>query len=371
MGGKLWTTRLIFALSGGGLSTWALLVPYAKVKFHLSDGALGEVLFLASIGGVSVMFLAGLAVARWGSRACVVPTLWVMCLSLPFLAWAPNLGLFTVLLFLYSANFGMLDVAINAQGAVVEARSDRLQMSGFHASFSLGTLIVALAAAMLLNTGMKLEWFCSLCALLIFLGSVQSFKLFPRSCDSASTGKRFVAPNRRAVILGLCCFAVFMCEGATTDWSTVFLHFSRHMAIENAIFGYAAFTITTVLTRLTGDRLAVWLGQSSVMRLGVILALFGFVLVVVIPSGIVGIIGFGLVGLGTGNITPLVFSAASRVPGMAAHHSVPVVVGIGYVGFLAGPVMIGLVSSHFGLGSAFAVDAALVGLTLFATRHVA
>lgn len=371
MGEKLWTTRLIFALSGGGISTWALLVPYAKVKFHLSDGALGEVLFLASTGGVSVMFLAGLAVARWGSRACTIATLWLMCLLLPFLGWAPSLSLFTILLFLYSANFGMLDVAMNAQGAVVEARSGRLQMSGFHASFSLGTLIIALAASALLRVGLKLEWFCGLCALVVLLGSPQSFKLFPRSYDSAPTGRHFVTPNRRAVILGLCCFAAFMCEGATMDWSTVFLHFSRHMSIDNAILGYAAFTVTTVLVRLTGDRLAAWFGQPRVMRLGVILALLGFVLVVAVPSGAVGILGFGLVGLGAGNITPLVFSAASRIPGMAAHHSVPVVVGIGYVGFLAGPVMIGLVSSHFGLGSAFAVDAALLGLTFFAARYVA
>lgn len=371
MAGKLWTTRLVFALSGAGLSTWALLVPYAKVKFHLSDGALGEVLFLASIGGVSVMFLAGLVVARWGSRACIIATLWFMCLLLPFLGWAPSLGLFTILLLLYSANFGMLDVALNAQGAVVEERSGRLQMSGFHASFSLGTLVVALAASALLRVGWELEWFLGLCALAILSGSSQSFRLLPRSYDSAPTGQRFVVPNQRAVILGLCCLAVFMCEGATTDWSMVFLHFSRHMSIDNAILGYASFTITTVLARLTGDRLAARFGQSSVMRFGVVVALFGFVLVVAIPSGIVGIIGFGLVGLGTGNITPLVFSAASRVPGMAAHHSVPVVVGIGYVGFLAGPVMIGLVSSHFGLGVAFAVDAILLGLTFFAARYVA
>ena len=90
-----------------------------------------------------------------------------------------------------------------------------------------------------------------------------------------------------------------------------------------------------------------------------------------VPNGSVGIAGFALVGFGAGNLTPLVFSAASRVPGVAAHHSMPAVVGLGYAGFLTGPVMIGFLSSHFGLGSAFGANAALLFLSLFAARAVA
>lgn len=362
--------RLMFALSGVAIAAWAVVVPYAKIRFHLSDGGLGEVLFLASIGGVSIMFLAGAVVAKWGSRACLVAMLAFMCILMPALAVVPKVFLFTALLFLYSASFGLLDVGLSTQGAVLESRAGRLCMSGFHACFSLGTLTVAFVASLLFKFGVTLEWFCGLCAVLILAGLTQSFRLLPRSCDSPPTGKNFVVPNHRAVILGLCCFAAFMCEGATTDWSTVFLHFYRHMPLDDAILGYAAFTVTTTLTRLSGDRLAVLLGQVRLMRLGVMVAVLGFGLAVSVPSGIAGIIGFGLVGFGSGNIVPLLFSAASRVPGMAAHHSVPVVVGIGYTGFLAGPVMIGLVSSHFGLGVAFAVDAVLLGASFFAARYI-
>lgn len=369
--GRIWTSRLVYALAGIGISAWALLVPDSKIKFHLSDGALGGVLFLTGIGGVLVAFLAGLVVARWGSRTCIVVTLLLMCLLLPALAMAPSVTVFTVLLFLDSAVFGVLDVSSNAQGAVIEARSGRLQMSGFHASFSIGTLVIAVMASFLLKIGVTLETFCVLCAMLMLMGLTQSFRLFPKRYDPPPGAQHFVVPNRQTVILGLCCLAVFMCEGAITDWSTVYLHFSRHMQVSNAILGYAAFTVATVLARLTGDAMATRFGQIRLMRLGVVLALFGFALIIFAPWGIVGIIGFGLVGLGDGNITPLVFSAAARVPGMAAHHSMPTVVGIGYIGFLAGPVMIGLVSSHFGLGTAFAVDAVLLGLTFFAARRVA
>lgn len=370
MGSKLWTTRLIFALSGVGIAAWALIVPDAKIRFHLSDGALGSVLFLSGIGGLSVAFLAGLVVARWGSRTSIVFMLLFMCLLLPVLVVSPTVSAFTLLLFLASAVFGILDVAINAQGAIVEAQSGRLQMSGFHASFSIGTLVMALFASFLLKAGGTLELICWLCVVTILAGLTQSFRLLPKQYESPETGKKFVIPNHRAVILGLCCFAVFMSDGAITDWSTVFLHFNRHLPISNAVLGYAAFMVATVLTRLTGDRITVRFGQAKVMQLGVLLSLSGFLLVILVPMGIIGILGFGFIGLGSGNITPLVFSAASRIPGMAAHHSMPTVVGIGYIGFLAGPVMIGLVSSCFNLGAAFGVDAVLLGATFFATRYV-
>lgn len=370
MAGKLWTTRLIFALSGIGIAAWALIVPDAKIRFHLSDGTLGSVLFLSGIGGLSVAFLAGLVVARWGSRTCAVGMLLLMCLLLPVLVASPTVPIFTILLFLASAVFGILDVAINAQGAIVEAQFARPQMSGFHASFSIGTLAMALVASCLLKAGGTLELICWLCVAAILSGVTQSFNLLPKRYDSPETGRHFVVPNYRAVILGLCCFAVFMSDGAITDWSTVFLHFNRHMPMSSAVLGYATFMVTTVLTRLTGDRVTVRFGKTKVMQLGILVSLLGFLLVVLVPVGAIGIIGFGFIGLGSGNITPLVFSAASRVPGMATHHSMPIVVGIGYIGFLAGPVMIGLVSSCFDLGAAFGVDAILLGATFFATKYI-
>jgi hypothetical protein len=108
-----------------------------------------------------------------------------------------------------------------------------------------------------------------------------------------------------------------------------------------------------------------------IMRLGCALAVLGFGLAIFVSTGWVDVIGFGLVGLGTANIAPLVFSAAARVPGMAANHSAPAIMALGYTGFLMGPVIIGLVANHLGLGFALGVDAVLLGGTFFAAKVVA
>ncbi|MBU6397729.1 MAG: MFS transporter [Rhodospirillales bacterium] len=371
MQAKLWTARLVFFMAGIGITVWAIVIPYVKIRFHLGDGTLGLVLLAGGTGGVSVMPLAGMAVARWGSRNCIIGTALLMCLLLPALGAAPSPLVFTALLFIYGANFGTLDVAINAQGAVVEALSGRLHMSGFHACYSLGTLASALVASLMLKLGGTVPMLCVFSAAAVLAGLTQCFRLVPKSGDAPPADRHFARPNRRALVLGFCCYAAFMTEGACTDWSAIFLRFARHMAIDEATLGYAAFAVMTALARLTGDRLAMRLGQPAVLRLGVALGVVGFALAILVHSGLAGVIGFGLVGFGTGNMAPLLFSAASRVPGMAAHHSMPAVVAIGYAGFLTGPVMIGFVSSHAGLGAAFGVDAVLLGLAFGGARAVA
>ena len=368
---RIRTMRLMFIMAGIGVSVWAITVPFTKIRFQLSDGEVGMVLFAGSLGGVLVMPVAGMAVGRWGSRAVLVVVGIGMGALLPLLSFAPSPVEFTILLFIYGTLFGALDTSINAQGAVIEHQSGRLLMSGFHACYSLGTLAVAVACSFLLRFGVSYAGCALASAVAIFFILTQSRYLLPKSEDAPSDGTIMVLPNRATIVLGLTCFACFLTEGAATDWSTIFLRFSRGMPVASAALGYAAFAVAMTAARLLGDAVATRLGKAMVMRLCVVLAVIGFGLIIFVRSGVVGIIGFGLVGLGTGNIAPLIFSAAARVKGMAANHSVPAVVGLGYTGFLVGPAVIGLVANRFGLGSALGLDAVLLAATFFAAEAVA
>ncbi|MDD2795685.1 MFS transporter, partial [Acidocella sp.] len=371
VGARLRTMWLMFFMAGIGISVWAITVPYSKIKFGLSDGTLGVVLFAGGIGGLAGMPFAGMAVGRWGSRAVLVVVSTGVGVLLPLLVSAHSALGFTALLFVYGTLFGALDIALNAQGAVVERMSGRLQMSGFHACYSLGSLAVAVASFLLLRLGVSYAGCALINASAILLILTQSGFLVAHEADVRALGPRLALPNRATIVLGLCCFVCFMTEGAATDWSTVFLRFSRAMPLASATLGYAAFAVATAGARLLGDRVAMWLGQAAVMRMGCAVAVAGFGLVIFVPFGWAGIFGFGLVGLGTGNIAPLVMSAAARVPGMAANHSVPAVVGLGYAGFLVGPVVIGAVANRLGLGFALGLDAALLGAAFFAAEAVA
>jgi MFS family permease len=363
--------RMIFAMAGIGISVWALTVPFIKIRFGLDDGTLGFMLLAGGSGGVLAMPFAGPVIAHFGSRATLAAAGLGVLLLMPLLAIAPSAGAFTVLLFVYGAFFGLLDIAMNAQGAVVERRSGRLQMSGFHGCYSVGTLGVALAIILLLRLPLTYP-VCSLLAaavMLLLLGAARG--LVGKAGDAPAAAQKFAWPNRQTIVLGLCCFACFMTEGVATDWSTIYLRFNRAMPLDTAPLGYAAFAVAMTLSRFLGDAVATYLGKPWVMRLGCACAVLGFGLAIFITAGWVDVLGFGLVGLGTANIAPLVFSAAARVPGMAASHSAPSIMALGYCGFLIGPVLVGLVANHLGLGFSLGLDAVLLGATFFAAKAVA
>ena len=72
--------------------------------------------------------------------------------------------------------------------------------------------------------------------------------------------------------------------------------------------------------------------------------------------------GFVLVGFGAANVVPTLFSAGGRQPDVPAHAALPVINALGYLGLLAGPVMIGPAAALVGLPAALG----LVGIAMLA-----
>ncbi len=364
------TIRLFYFMAGMGVSTWAIIVPFTKIRFSLDDATLGLILLAPGMGGILATPLVGLLVKHIGSKRVLLISGVMFGIILPLLTVAPGVVSFSFLLFLFGVSFGGIDIGINAQAVVVEARSGRLLMSSFHALFSIGALSVALATSLLLRFGFS-NALCSIfCSVAIFAILSQGGLLVRQSEDLPADGPALALPNRATLALGLCCFVCFLTEAAVTDWSTILLRFSRHASLANAAFGYAGFAVMMAAARLVGDRVATHIGAVRLVRWGCYLAAAGMLLAVTAPPLALDIIGFGLVGLGLGNIAPLVFSAAVRVPGMSPTASAPAVVSLGYAGFLIGPVVIGFVAHEVSLPVSLAQVALLLMAISFAARAV-
>ena len=244
IGRQLITIRLVYFMAGIGISAWAIAVPFAKIRFHLDDGTLGLILMASGTGGVIAMPFTGPLIARFGSRVVLFGAGVIFCSTLPLLSLAPSPLSLTILLFVFGAAFGAIDVGMNAQAVVIEARSGRLLMSGFHALYSLGSLTIALCTSLLLRVGFSNVTCSVMFDIMAFAILTQIPHLLPRQDDLPADGPAFALPNRATIILGLCCFACFLTEGAVTDWSTIFLRFSRATPIANA---------TPRLCRIFGD----------------------------------------------------------------------------------------------------------------------
>jgi MFS family permease len=116
--------------------------------------------------------------------------------------------------------------------------------------------------------------------------------------------------------------------------------------------------------RFATDRVAAVIGAMAIVRYGAALAAVGLTIVIVSPWVAVGLVGWALFGLGLAGGVPQLFTAAGNLDPRASGALMARVVGLGYVGLLAGPALIGGLAHWMPLNVAFILPVILCIVTV-------
>jgi fucose permease len=168
--------------------------------------------------------------------------------------------------------------------------------------------------------------------------------LSDRAHATDEAGHSFVRPHGVIVLLGAMAALGLVAEGAMYDWSVLYLRESLASPQALAALAYAAFSVAMAIGRFAGDWARARLGAVALLSVGGTLAAIAMLAVLLIGHPAAALAGFALVGLGISNVVPVLFSFASRVPGISPAHGISGVASLGYLGFLSGPPMIGAVA---------------------------
>lgn len=147
------------------------------------------------------------------------------------------------------------------------------------------------------------------------------------------------------VMLGAIAFASMLCEGATADWSSVYLSGPLRATGVVPGLGYTGFCLAMVSTRLSGSRLLTRYRPERLLPLLAAVATLGFGAALAIGRPVVALAGFVCLGIGLASIVPAVFSAAGRTRGLHPGTAVATVSAFGWAGFVCGPPLIGRIAS--------------------------
>lgn len=352
-------TRAVFLVAGTAMAAWAPLVPFAKTRVGVDEGAFGLLLLCLGLGSIIAMPITGILTSRFGCRRIIVIASIAVAIVLPFLALANTPIELAIVLVLFGATVGTVDVAMNIQAVMVEKDSGRSMMSGFHGLFSLGGIVGAGGISLLLGLGFPplgatLLASALLAGLLFFAYS----GLLPYGNHDAGGAPLFVLPKGIVLFIGLLCFLAFLSEGAVLDWSALFMISAHGIEPTQAGLGYTTFAVAMTVGRLSGDWIVKHLGGTRIVVIGGALAAAGFLLSVYALNQTLALAGFALVGLGASNIVPVLFTAAGRQKRMPASLAVAAITTIGYAGILLGPAAIGFVAQHSSLSTALVALAA-------------
>ncbi len=352
---------IIFFIHGAVFSTWVSRIPAVQSGLGLSTGSLGLALLGIAAGSMISMPLAGWFIARSGSKLVTAAASLLFCIALAPPAWANSAWVLGFALSLLGFAAGAMDVAMNAQGVVVEQRAQKPMMSGFHAMFSIGGMCGSGIGGFVAKAGVGVRAHFLLAAVIYFAIVLAVIpQLLPETTARFTERTRF---RISAAILGLSAisFCFFLSEGAMADWTALYLAHSLGAGPASAAAGYAVFSAAMAIGRLAGDTLRSRFSSQLLVRSGSLLAASGLALAILIPHTLSALIGFALVGFGCSIIVPIAFAEAGRLSQAGASAALPTVVASGYFGLFVGPPMIGLAAEALTLRWALLI---VVGLCL-------
>ncbi|MFB9894857.1 MFS transporter [Planobispora takensis] len=357
-----------------GLCFATLLTHVADLqhKFELSDGDLTMVLLLvpviAGVGSAAAGFLA----ARYGSAPVLRISQLAVCAIVVLLGWNGDLTGLYVLSAAFGLAVGAVDAAMNMQAVAVERTYGMSVLTGFHAVWSVGSMLGAGINSAFSALGVDLSWSFTVP---VVIGAVISLVMLPRLYgreEERATARAVEVAAARVPwrpIIPLCLAMAFLYVGdaAVSNYSTVYMESALGATGWLVPFAYLAYQAAMLLARIPGDLAVRRYGPAPMVRLGSVVATLGLLGIVVAPGAVPAVLSFGLVGIGLSIIAPQSFSAAGRL-GAGAETAIARVNLFNYVGFVVGAAVVGTVNDLVNVRVAFIPAAVLVALIVFLAK---
>ena len=371
---------VLFFVNGATFSNWLPRVPEIRNRLELGNAGLGATLLGGGLGGIIGSLVVARAMDRFGSRRLLVIAAGTLSVGLPLIGFVPA----AVVLLLLLTCLGMLDVfndvAMNAQGVIVQDRLGRSIMNRLHAMWSLGFTAGALVGSAAASAGVGVRTHLTVvgAVLLVTVLVVQRWLI---AIDPPVSPVDAVAPDdgqtsmpvesrrwsRVTITMAFAALAAAALEITPNDWAAVFMlddfDFGRA-----AGFGTVACAGAMLVGRLFGDHVLDRVGERRLLIGAIVVSGVGAAITVVAPVGAVALVGLSIWGLGLSVVFPQLYATAARLPGTSAGSGLGSMLLGQRLGGMLTAVLVGGLAQWWDLRVAFALVAGValvvLGLTV-------
>ena len=361
---KYFASAFLYACFSLIFSTWVTYIPHIADKIGITEGRIGKAIFFSGFGAFFMIRICRHLIDRVGVGKYTYFALMAYCICFfgPFLAY--NYVSLCISLFIFGAAGSSYAISLNSLTATIEKQEGVYIMSGSHGFWSLGGMVGSATGsfiAALLNN--------PILHIVVLVIAIQIIQFNLRSQYFFRKGERVLPEKQKSskiplLVIALVGLVVMVSEGAIADWSALYLKKIILLDIKYIGFGYSAFSLAMRIGRFTGDSLSKKLGSWLLITYASIIALTGFLLVLIL-NPVFTIPGFFIVGLGFSVIVPEVYRLASNVDGIKTADGVSFIAATTNIGFLAGPVLLGFIAELKSLHLSFIVLTFWVSLAFF------
>lgn len=362
-----------FVLAGLLTGVWVARMPALAAKFGTDESEVGIVVLVWGLGAILAMRGLRSVLDRAGSRAALRIALPLTSLAFALVAVAPAYGLLLVAVALFGMSFGITDIAMNAQGSLVEQAYRRPVLSGLHAGWCVGAMsggllgVGSAAAGLGFTTTLLATGLLSLPA---GFALARTYLPDPVVSVASGDGRRAARLPIAVYLVGALALIAFMLEGSIADWSGLLLHEQLGASQALAALGYPVFEMAMLIGRLAGDHVRTRVGTRRLLMGAGIATALSMTVVVLAPNAQFAIAGFFVTGLVACTVVPTTISLAGTVaPGRSAA-AVAQVGAMGYGGLLLGPVVVGFLADATSLRLGVGVTVILALMIAIGARYV-
>jgi MFS family permease len=359
------TVILTFIAFGAAAGSQFGALPFLIAKLQIAPLTFGMIGAFGTLAMILAWAMCGKLAHRFESRRMLSLSLPVAFASLVFLMLAPSVWAFGALFCIFSCALGMLDLFMNAEGAVVEHDLKTSLFGRFHGSASLSISLFAIlgsfissrispsAVVMLAAIPFAVAWF-----------AVQKHVPHRIVVENAATPVRTALPFKMLTIIGLAAGFGVSCEMAALQWAGQLLVSIAPQLAALSGLGVAFYGLCNGTVRLMGDWLRTRFGDLRTVATGVLVGISGFIILGLATGFWISTFAFALVGFGFAVLFPTLYSFAARsVPQNRA-------AALGYVTAVSGvprfvsPWALGWIASVVSLNAVFAASAMIAAVAL-------
>ncbi len=354
---KLLSCACFFMAPGLAYAIITSRMPALKLQAGITEQQIGILLFVLGCFSLAALAVSPRIAARMGSRrmapagACIT--------ALAAVAACAGTGFWSMGAAFACTGFGLglIDVAANTQGMLLERHLHRPCMAFLHGAYSLGAVIGSASGFAFAGLGqgpfVNALAVLACYALLVPLAAPRLLgDMVPQGTGDRPAKVRIPA---FIILCGLLSMMAYSVDGSVAEWGSLFLYACKGADEKTAALVYGSFSVTTVLARLFADRLRQKLGDRRLSLAGAALGALGMGIVLFMPGVAWAVAGYGIMGIGMSPLVPIFFSEAGAVPGVPPARSSAVVSFFAYAGMLFFPPVLGFLAGSWGLAAALAV----------------
>jgi MFS family permease len=241
-------------------------------------------------------------------------------------------------------------------------------MTRAHAFWSIGFFSAGLFGAWLGQLGISPQVHLGLAIPISLIGTALLLGRFEPSPNRAGTSTeaapRFAAPTGAIMVLVGVTVCSMLLEGASMDWSAIYMRNLFDPGPFIAGFAVACFAFSQAAARFFADRYVERYSPAAVARVLLSVLFIAVLIVFFSPLPWLSLFGFVLTGIGTSAIFPLAMSAAAQRRDRSAAINVAALAQTSFLTFLLAPPLLGGIAQNWGIRWSFGIGLPLILVAL-------